>query len=343
MPHCHLPVYLDCQSLLTKLHLHQSRTYYTPSEAIGSERDILLQIEHFLNRLSICFSFHFVKGHQDDDLDIAALSSSALANIQADSLASTALDSAVPSKSIPLLPASHCSLIVDGIPITRQFGRQLRHLIFDCPMRKSIIASRNWSFTCDIDWTFYATLCNQESCRPNFFIKWSHRLLPVGHVVHRRNSRESPNCPACGSYEDHDHFLSCSHPTHHHLHQKLLLTLLTRLDSCHSDPVLCDIFLKGILSILHSRPFAYHLFPRRYQALCQSQTSLGWTNLLKGFCSIHWCHLHSSYCTHSNQLHLVSKPTVLHVIHHALDTVVDIWMFRNDQQHGLDTQFHESE
>ena len=186
MPHCHLPVYLDCQSLLTKLHLHQSRTYYTPSKAIGSERDILLQIDHFLNRLSICFSFHFVKGHQDDDLDIAALSSSALANIQADSLASTALDSAVPSKSIPLLPASHCSLIVDGLPITRQFGKQLCHLIFDCPMRKSIIASCDWSFTCDIDWTFYATLCNQESRRPNFFIKWSHRLLPVGHVVHRR-------------------------------------------------------------------------------------------------------------------------------------------------------------
>ena len=75
-------------------------------------------------------------------------------------------------------------------------------------MRQYILGSRDWSFTCDIDWEFYHTLCNQESRRPNFFIKWSHCLLPVGHVVHRRNAKESPNCPACDNYEDHDRFLS---------------------------------------------------------------------------------------------------------------------------------------
>ena len=343
LPYCQLSVHLDCQSLISKLALHQSRTYYTPSEAVGPERDVLLQIEYYLDRLSICFSFSFVKGHQDDHHPIHALDSPSLANIKADSLASSALESASSSPTIPLLPASHCNLVVSGIPITRRFGHQIRHLVFDRPMRHYILGSREWSFTCDIDWEFYHTLCHQESRRPNFFIKWSHRLLPVGHVVHRRNAKESPNCPACDTYEDHDHFLSCSHPTRHHLHRQLLRCLRTRLECCRTDPILCDILLEGVLSVLHSRPFVYHLFPHRYQVLCQSQCSLGWCNLLKGFCSVHWRQLHSSYCIRTQQPTLASKPLILHEVHYILDYVVDIWLFRNDQRHGMDTEFHESE
>ena len=37
VPHCQLTIHLDCQSLISKLKLHQSRHYFTPSEAIQSK------------------------------------------------------------------------------------------------------------------------------------------------------------------------------------------------------------------------------------------------------------------------------------------------------------------
>ena len=83
-----MTVHLDCQSLLTKLHLHQDRQYFTPHEAISSECDVLMQIEALLDVLTVSFAFKFVKGHQDNDKAMDELDSPALANIHADSLAS---------------------------------------------------------------------------------------------------------------------------------------------------------------------------------------------------------------------------------------------------------------
>ena len=92
---------------MSSLHLHQSRLYYTPSKATSSERDVLMQIELYLSQLSTCFSFAFVKGHQDDNKALHELNSAALANTHADALASSALD--VVNHSIPTccLMSSH--------------------------------------------------------------------------------------------------------------------------------------------------------------------------------------------------------------------------------------------
>ena len=343
VPYCQLTVYIDCQSLLKRLCLHQDRQYFTPSEAIGPERDVLQQIEYYLDLLTICFSFEFVKGHQDDDKELHQLDSAALANIQADSLATSALHSADPSSSIIFFPASMCLLSVSQTPITRNIGNQLRHLIFDQPMRDYIVSSRDWSFTCDIDWDIYAFVCNCNFRRPNFFVKWTHRILPVGHVLHRRDPRQSPYCPACGVYEDHDHLIQCDHPSRHALKQKLMKDLRSGLDRTRYDPVLCDIFIEGVLSVLHSSVFPFHKFPHRYQSLCQSQSNLGWTNLLKGFCSVHWRNLQNQYFVDNFFLRLIDKPGLLSALPRVLDSIESIWHFRNNQRHGVDTQFHESE
>ena len=80
-----------------------------PREALSSERDVLLQIEHYLDLLSVSFDFQFVKGHQDDDKQPHELDSPALANIRADSLATSALESATLSASVSFFPASQMS------------------------------------------------------------------------------------------------------------------------------------------------------------------------------------------------------------------------------------------
>ena len=148
---------------------------------------------------------------------------------------------------------------------------------------------------------------------------------------------------ACGHYEDHDHFLLCDHPTRHPLKQDLVKNLRTRLDRSRFDPILCDILLEGILSVIHSRPFPINLFPAPYHPLCISQCNLGWANLLKGFVSTHWQPLQNSYFTSTGQTKMLDKPGLLSVLHHLLDSILAIWTFRNTQRHGADNAIHESE
>ena len=164
----------------------------------------------------------------------------------------------------------------------------------------------------------------------------------MGHVVHRRNACDSQYCPACGHYKDHDHILVCNHPSHHLLKQELVTSLWSCLDRNRFDPILCDILLEGILSLLHSHPFAFHLFLVPYHSLCISQCNLGWAHLLKGFVSVHWQILQNSYFESSGDFQMIDKPGLLSVIHHVLDSVIAIWTFRNNQHHNADNAIHES-
>ena len=131
VPFSQMSIHLDCQSLLRRLHLHQSRQYYTPREAVSPERDVLLQIESLLDILSISFNFYFVKGHQDDDKPVEELNSAALGNICADHLASNALSSVTPSSSVLFFPASICRILVRQILITRNIANTIRHMIYE--------------------------------------------------------------------------------------------------------------------------------------------------------------------------------------------------------------------
>ena len=103
-----MAVHLDCQSLLTKLQLHQDCQYFNPHEAISSEHHVLMQIETLLDVLTVYFAFRFVKGHKDNNKAMHKLDSPALTNIHADSLASSALSSAKPSPDVLFFPASIC-------------------------------------------------------------------------------------------------------------------------------------------------------------------------------------------------------------------------------------------
>ena len=342
-PFSQMTVHLDCQSLLTKLHLHQDRQYFTPHEAISPERDVLMQIESLLDVLALSFSFKFVKGHQDDNKALHELDSPALANIQADSLASLALSSVAPSNDVLFFPASVCHLHVKTISITRNIASTIHHLVYEQPMRQYIVSSRPWSFTCDIDWQVYSMICNQNYRRPTFFLKWTHRLLPVGHVVHRRHPLASPYCPACGLYEDHDHLLACEHESRHPLKKKLLKDLRSDLDRDYYDPILCDILIEGLLCVLHSTPFPFNKFPRDYQVLCQSQSSLGWSNLLKGFCSIHWRRLQNEFFVDNFYPKMVDKLGILSSLRSLINSIHAIWKLRNNQRHCADNDFHQSE
>ena len=125
-------------------------------------------------------------------------------------------------------------------------------------------------FNMDIGWCWdhYATFCNRNY-HPLFWIKWSHQILPVGKVFHCHHPKDSPNCPACDVYEDHDRILTYNHPSRHPLKQKLLSELQSWLDWDCYDPNLCDILVEGMSSLLDSTPFPFDRFSQRYSRMVQ--------------------------------------------------------------------------
>ena len=125
-PPLKLPIYCDNQALCTHIHQHSQRVYYSPSEALAPERDLILQIESLLNSPILDVCILHIKGHQDCDTPLPLLSPPAQANCKADHLASTAQSLTISPPTSYTLPASGCTIILNQSAITRQIPQALR-------------------------------------------------------------------------------------------------------------------------------------------------------------------------------------------------------------------------
>ena len=340
---CHLHVYIDNSSLLSRVLQHQQRLYYSPSEALFPEHDCILQIESLLDSVPVHFTFTHIKSHQDDDRDVSDLSPASRANVRADSLATHARSVTTRRSITPLFDAAVCDLRIGDRSITHHAASSIRHFAFDLPFREHVIQSRQWSSVDEIDWSFLGKQCARNSHRLHFCLKLVHRLLPTGKVLHRRNPIESPYCPACGEVESNEHFLLCSHSSRLPRLLQLVVQVRRAVDPIQSDPILKDILIEGVDSVILDREFPFHLFPVRYQSLCCSQANIGWLNLLRGFVSCHWLRLQDEYF-HSHSLSdSCGRPGVLSVMNTIWTSLHDLWQFRNAQRHGKELAAQETE
>ena len=162
-------------------------------------------------------------------------------------------------------------------------------------MSKYIISSCLWSFTCDIDWSVYASVCNQNYHCPTFFLKWTHHLLTVGHVA----DILSLVCiiRLVGYTRTMTIFLlACMNPVicwnnkWLRIFGPILIVTVTIL-------FLCDILFEGIHFVLHS-----NLFPFLTSFPCLIRSHVRANPILAGqifwkffFCSIHWHCLHNQF------------------------------------------------
>lgn len=337
-----LRVYIDNRALLHRLHNLQDRYYYSPSEGLHSERDLLIEAEWILDSTSISFEFHHISSHQDDHNSLSSLSFPAQANVRADSLATQGLRSC-PSLPLPLpTPRSVCQLSVFGQSITRHLPQRLRFLYYDQRVRTYISSRHNWPSEHLVDWHVFHSQCSRNSRILGFYFKLIHYLLPTGSVVHRYDPSHSPFCPACGDNETNDHLILCSHSTRIPYHIKLLSDLRRVLASISSDPILKDILVAGVNSYLTSQSFSFSSFPARYLGLCVAQDLLGWDSFLRGFCSVHWRVLQDEYY----RVHfpkLVGQPGLLRALDSVWRSLRSLWFYRNQQRHNKDVALRETE
>ena len=339
-----LPVYLDNQALLTIIQHSSSNAHHSPSTTTTSEFNVLLQIFTVLNYLPLNICFHHVKSHQDARAQISTLALPAQANCRADHLATHARSHCESHPCALLYPAAQCSLQLAESTITRSHKQALYHHAFASVLREHILQSRSWKSTDKIDWDFFSAFCIKQTRSLQFLLKWIHRLLPIGAVLHRRQASSSPFCPACGHLETYLHFLVCNHSSRIPLHRQLISNLRKCLSTISTDPNLKTILLEGINQ--HFSPNE-PLFPpasSKYHRLVQSQSDLGWDNLLRGFISTEWMILHLQYIrTLPTSSTPISCHPLLPVLSLLLSDIQGIWNYRCCQRHAKDRLHHDSE
>ena len=339
-----LPVYLDNQALLTIIQHSSSNAHHSPSTTTTSEFDVLLQIFTVLNYLPLNICFHHVKSHQDARAQISTLALPAQANCRADHLATHARSHCESHPCALLYPAAQCSLQLAESTITRSHKQALYHHAFASVLREHILQSRSWKSTDKIDWDFFSAFCIKQTRSLQFLLKWIHRLLPIGAVLHRRQASSSPFCPACGHLETYLHFLVCNHSSRIPLHRQLISNLRKCLSTISTDPNLKTILLEGINQ--HFSPNE-PLFPpasSKYHRLVQSQSDLGWDNLLRGSISTEWMILHLQYLrTLPTSSTPISCHPLLPVLSLLLSDIQGIWNYRCCQRHAKDRLHHDSE
>ena len=336
-----LSIHIDNNSLISNILKHINRSYFSPSEASSSERDVLLEIEHYMDTTLLHFVPHHVKSHQDDHHDAHQLSVPSQANVRADSLATHSLRH-LPSSTIQEpFPHSGCSVVIDNRTITRSIPYFLRKLSYDPLIRSHIFKRNEWPPNVSIDWTNFELFTKQIPSNPKFFVKFIHRILPSGKIAHRNNPSYSSLCPACNTHETNDHVFQCTHLTRIPLKQKLMSTARKYLATIRTDPILKDILIEGLQSCIQPKPFSFHLFSQSYQQLCNQQHQIGWLNFLRGFATPLWSDLELAYrLNHNISLKLSSIMTVLTQLSPVM---IDLWKYRNSQRHDSDLALHETE
>ena len=320
-----------------------TRTVVSPLSTLISEYDVLIQIQTLRTAIPLTLDVFHIKGHQDRDTPLEQLSLPAQANCAADALAGGGCECCHDRSIAFLLPAAQCSLTIREQTITHHFAQTLRRHAFQSSLRRHILQSRPWSDTFCIDWSIFGNICTRHPHRLQFYLKLCHRLLPVGRVLHRRSSDNSPYCPACGELEDHDHWITCDHSSQAVVKRSLLNTLRKELASLTIDPILADAIIEGVNSALVTTSFPLSRYSAPYQLLLQHQQSLGWLNFLCGFISYEWTQLHQQYLRITQQDTVRLPCPFVRVITSVWSSLHALWKLWNSQRHSNDASQHLAE
>ena len=116
----------DNQELINRCDAHLQYKIPFPNETVKSEYDVTEQIYITASKYKLKPSYHWVKGHQDDNAPTNELSIVAQLNVEADRLAGDFQQDYGKFRSLlTLLPSCSAMLSIRGISITNNYNRQL--------------------------------------------------------------------------------------------------------------------------------------------------------------------------------------------------------------------------
>lgn len=173
--------------------------------------DILAAIHSIRRVCLIKWTTLHIKGHQDDHKEVKELDRWGQLNVEADSLAKSAIPCAKASNWHYIVPEEPCSVWYGGLKI--QNVRDKVHDIIHSAAGRTYWANRD-KFLKDtgsfIHWEAIGrALKGLPRARRDFVIKFCVGMMGVGHCMKRWKKWSHDICPRCGTKETIQHVISC--------------------------------------------------------------------------------------------------------------------------------------
>jgi hypothetical protein len=196
----------------------------------------------------------------------------------------------------------------------------------------------------EVDWDSHTMAVRWSQLSQPFLVKLLHQILPVGMLIYKYNPvKYTVDCPTCREHiEMYDHLFRCHHPSRAGWKTQLKNTLIKFTNETNCHHLLQDILVTGIHNWIHGIPFPTHRYPPDWQGLIDSQSQIGWKQLLLGRFSVKWLEYQEQHlrinkkpftnCNHGPLLWL--STLIIRTWNHCYS----LWESRNKDKHGYDTE-----
>ena len=336
------PPHLVCDNLGLVTTVSRILTYphIFPNTTMEPEWDCIAQILATMNHLDAqAPTIAHIKGHQDERTPYEELSLLAQLNCDADTFANVFLQQhpCINHMIVHQFPAGECVLQLKAGTVTRDYK-------YECSLARTLPAYRtyvtkknqwyNESVFDNVDWTAHGqALQRHEKQRPTF-TKLLHKILPLGHQVHKYDPKYPSNCPTCHyEKEDMDHFWTCQSASRVAWRKQFLTELRQKLIELGTGTEIRNLLLSKIKAVLEGEnPNRVPEDPTLVE-LCAKQKEIHWDQLLLGRFATDW-NTHARTQPGIKKKHQVTWTT--DVIDFIFSQWWKLWESRNQDRHGRD-------
>ena len=313
-----------------------------PNSTMASEWDIIAEIRQTHHDIPVNKpTFHHVKGHQDNDTPYEELPLRAQLNVDADQLAEDWLNThpEFDHRKVPVLPTSGCQLNgLDGT-ITYNMKQATRQARTIPALGNKLMEKYDWDSQTieDIAWNSHGRAIRRMDQHRVSLIKYLHRILPVGHLVHKYNIKYPQECPACNHHDEtFDHFMEC--PARRQARQKWYQAVFQYTVKHPTAPSIQQLLLSAMKQVLEPSDNHNLLIDDSVAAIAACQQAIGWKQILFGRFSSSWEIYHNNYLGTGQTARRNGTTWLTGLIHVIFQQWWLYWEGRNQDRHGKDIQ-----
>ena len=285
----------DNKSMVVKAPASEWSSSPTPNSTKASEWDLIAEIwtsnETFSKPARPIYDH--IKSHQDDTTPYEELSLAAQLNVDADRLANDYITQN-PDKyynRVPLLPTSGIQLDLPCGTITYKVNREIKYARSAPILKAKYCKLYKWNLATleTIDWEAHRLASNRHHKQRVTLTKHINNIVPVGVIVNHYHPKYPRSCPSCQAHwETCDHLYTCPDPERAKWRTTFLQELRKKMEALNTHPGLQDLLLTSMEKIITEDDPSGSQVPQELQLLMDSQTSIGWPQLIRGRFSIHW-------------------------------------------------------
>ena len=299
----------------------------------ASEADLLYCIRNLARKHHGKLSISWVASHQDDKAPLSDLPFEAVLNIEADRLATRALQQTIRLPKIRLKNPAGCDLMIDGTSITWRRNRSLKSNIDREALKQAILKRTGWTPAL-FESIFWPALGNALTSFPNShqvtIVKHSNDILPIGKTLLRREIAENSACESCSccNLETFEHMLACDG---HSKWRKLAYSrMMKSLYSIGTGRHVTNLLVHMLMGQSTSVP--------RYLSECMNDCdTVGRVEIWRGRLPrrlVRWQHGFLTRQTSTQEIGKEGSVWAKKAVKIILTEFLQLWWFRNDLRHN---------